>query len=234
MRRPLKAADGITITRIQGYDYDQEENTRIWGELTNINDVGYFPANLTSGAAQQQPPAKTPCEVAKELLANPEVQKELREQFERSNYADISKMHEEGGVIRKWNNGTFDFTRAKGKTIEERIKDGATEDYRDLYIDLKTEMPDIHAIPQLWLSGVIAFYHTHPGKIGQINPYRKSSGNFKFDLTFRSDQPSLDDLAEAKRKGIPGLYAYYYHRDAGWFSNGELKFGAFDENGLCQ
>jgi hypothetical protein len=59
------SADGITITRTQGYDYNEGGDfpERIWGELTNINDVGYIPANLTSGAAQQQTPAKAPCDV---------------------------------------------------------------------------------------------------------------------------------------------------------------------------
>jgi hypothetical protein len=33
--------------------------------------------------------------------------------------------------------------------------------------------------------------------------------------------------------GIPGLYVYFDDRNAGWFSKGEIKFGAFDGWGPC-
>jgi hypothetical protein len=197
-------------------------------DTINIVDAGSTGFGFTS-ESQPQTPAKTPCEVAKELLNDSLVRAELEAAHTRSEPINVEKMHEEGGgIFREIMESPladikgFDpflsylsFQQAKGKSIPQRIADGATGDKVSLYMDPGEIMPALIKGPRL----ALAWYHTHPARPGRENPYRPGE-------TFDSSKISAGDIALSRKTGIPGLYVYK--------EGDEFKFGAFDGKGPCQ
>jgi hypothetical protein len=223
---PLTDPDG----RVTGYDRSYEFRTTTSFVITGIG-AGLGLRAQQPGTryrfgqvGQNQRIQKPPCEIATELLKNEKIRKELTEAFDRSNYGDLDKMHEEGGwVVSAGSN--FGFYRVRGKTMAERQREG---DVLDLY--LKPE--ELNAALQVpYIGTPVAYYHTHPGIIGMKHPYKKIGG---FDTNMAPQLPSGGDIQFAKDRKIPGFFVYKENSRYFGLGKGAIRIVAFDGNGVCK
>jgi hypothetical protein len=151
--------------------------------------------------------------------------------YNRSNPDDMTKIHEEGLWISRITpehpvqSHTYVFNQVKGLPIADSIS-------HDLEIPIT-----IFEKARPKSGEVLATAHSHPGPIGQPNPYR-SKPQFGYYETFESSNVSGNptgknfgkesgDFEAAAKLAVPGIIVYKDY-------DGKIKYKGYHAGGLCQ